>query len=87
MTTGKLEWDIYGVKQKILNREVTYSDPFYVGLYKCQVKVVWDYYNTKKVGCFICVVKGDFDDKLNWPFIYTDSNLFLSVKTGMIMIT
>ncbi|KAI6661204.1 TNF receptor-associated factor 4-like [Oopsacas minuta] len=36
LSTGQLEWKIEGVKQKIENKEYTYSDPFYVGLYKCQ---------------------------------------------------
>ena len=67
---GGLDWKIKGVKQKIKKKEDTYSDPFYVGLYKCQGNIEWDYNNTGKVGCFICIMKGEFDDKLNWPFIF-----------------
>ena len=37
--TGRLEWNIQGVKQKIQKTETTYSDPFYVGLYKCQCSI------------------------------------------------
>ena len=65
-STGQLEWKIKGVKQKIEKKEDTYSGPFYVGLYKCQGNIYWD---TGKVGCFICIMKGEFDDKLKWPFI------------------
>ena len=43
--TGRLEWNIQGVKQKIQNIETTYSDPFYVGLYKYQCSLEWGYWN------------------------------------------
>ena len=64
---GRLEWKVKEVKQKIQNKEVTYSDPFYVGLYKCQGSIEWDCNNTGKVGIFIHIMKGDFDSKLHWP--------------------
>ena len=70
VSTGRLEWNIKGVKQKIEKKEYTYSDPFYVGMYKCQLMIVWDWINTGKVGCWIRNMKGEFDDKLKWPFIY-----------------
>ena len=70
VSTGGLEWKIQGVKQKIKKKEIIYSDPFYVGLYKCQGYIYWDINNTGKVGCFIFIMKGEFDDKLKWPFIY-----------------
>ena len=70
LSSGGLEWKITGVKQKIKKKEDTFSDPFYVGLYKCQGSIEWDCDNTGKVGCFICIMKGEFDDKLKWPFIY-----------------
>ena len=70
LRTGSLEWKVEGVKQKIQNREETYSDPFYVGLYKCQIRVCWDYYSTGDVWVFIHIIKGDFDDKLHWPIRY-----------------
>ena len=70
LVSGGLEWKIKGVKQKICKKEYTYSDPFYVGLYKCQGSIVWDCNDTGEVGCFIHIMKGEFDDKLKWPFIY-----------------
>ena len=70
LVSGGLEWKIKGVKQKIEKKEDTYSDPFYVGLYKCQGNIYWDINNTGKVGCFIRIMKGEFDEKLKWPFIY-----------------
>ncbi|KAI6661218.1 TNF receptor-associated factor 4-like [Oopsacas minuta] len=42
LPTGQLEWKIKGVKEKIENKEDTYSDPFYVGLYKCQGYIKWN---------------------------------------------
>ena len=68
--SGQLEWRIKGVKQKMEKKEDSYSDPFYVGLYKCQGYIVWDCSNTGKVGCFIYIMKGEFDEKLKWPFIF-----------------
>ena len=70
VSTGQLEWKIKGVQQKIEKKENIYSDPFYVGLYKCQGSIVWDCDNTGKVGCFVHILKGKFDNKLKWPFIY-----------------
>ena len=70
VSTGGLDWKITGVQQKIEKKETSYSDPFYVGLYKCQGYIVWDYNNTGKVGCGIHIMKGEFDDKLKWPFIF-----------------
>ena len=70
LVSGGLEWKVTGVKQKIEKKEYSYTDPFYVGLYKCQGKIVWDFNNTGKVGCYIRIMKGEFDDKLKWPFIY-----------------
>ena len=69
LVSGGLEWKIKGVKQKIEKKEYSFSEPFYVGLYKCQGNIVWDFSNTGKVGCGICIIKGEFDDKLKWPFI------------------
>ena len=70
LVSGQLEWRITGVKQKIEKKEYTFTDPFYVGLYKCQGYIRWDYNNTGKVGCFIRIMKGEIDDELKWPFIY-----------------
>ena len=70
LVSGGLEWKIAGVKQKIEKKEITYTDPFYVGMYKCQGCIEWNYKNTGKVGCFIHIMKGEFDDKLKWPFIF-----------------
>ncbi|KAI6658971.1 TNF receptor-associated factor 3 [Oopsacas minuta] len=70
LATGQLEWKIKGVKQKIENKESSYGDPFYVGLYKCQGNIEWNYDNTGKVVVAICIVKGAYDDKLHWPIIY-----------------
>ena len=70
LASGKLEWKVQGVKQKIEKKEDSYTGPFYVGPYKCQGSIEWDSNNTGEVGCFIHIMKGEFDDKLKWPFIY-----------------
>ncbi|KAI6646816.1 TNF receptor-associated factor 1-like [Oopsacas minuta] len=75
---GQLEWKIKGVKQKIENKEDTYSDPFYVGLYKCQGYIQWNRMNTFEVGVFIFIMKGDYDDKLHWPIRYKYTFILLN---------
>ena len=70
LPTGRLEWKVEGVKQKIQNREETYSDPFYVGLYKCQSSIDWGFSIGGNVRVYIYIMKGDFDDKLHWPIRY-----------------
>ena len=57
VSTGRMEWKIRGARQKIESKQVTYSDPFYVGLYKCQGNIEWDCKASGKVGCFICTVE------------------------------
>ena len=70
MPKGKLEWKVEEVKQRIQNKGDTYSDPFYIGLYKCQGSIEWDCKNTERVGVFIQIMSGDFDAKLHWPIRY-----------------
>ena len=70
LPTGRLEWNIQGVELKIQNKETTYSDPFYVGLYKCQCSIDWNCMNLGNVKVRIHVMRGDFDDKLHWPIRY-----------------
>eukprot|EP00800_Vazella_pourtalesii_P021558 TRINITY_DN807_c1_g1_i5.p1 TRINITY_DN807_c1_g1~~TRINITY_DN807_c1_g1_i5.p1 ORF type:complete len:309 (+),score=85.60 TRINITY_DN807_c1_g1_i5:473-1399(+) len=70
LPTGRLEWNVKEVKQKIENKDITYSDPFYVGLYKCQCIIYWDFESTDNVGVFIRIMRGDFDEKLHWPIRY-----------------
>ena len=70
LPTGRLEWNVKEVKQKIENKDITYSDPFYVGFYKCQSIIHWDCDNTENVGVFIRIMRGDFDEKLHWPIRY-----------------
>ena len=70
LPTGRLEWNIKGVKQGIRNKEQTYSDPFYVGFYKCQGYISWNSGNLGYVAVWMCIMKGNFDDKLHWPIRY-----------------
>ena len=70
LPTGRLEWNVKEVKQKIENKDKTYSDTFYVGLYKCQSIIYWNHDNTGNVGVFIHIMIGDFDEKLHWPIRY-----------------
>ena len=70
LPTGRLEWNVKEVKQNIRDKKRTFSDPFYVGLYKCLSSIDWDYDNTGNVGVYIYILRGDFDAKLHWPIRY-----------------
>ncbi|KAI6661281.1 TNF receptor-associated factor 4-like [Oopsacas minuta] len=78
LSTGQLEWKIKGVKQKIENKEYTYSDPFYVGLYKCQGCIEWNWLNLGRAYVYICIMKGGYDDKLHWPIRYKYTFILLN---------
>ena len=65
---GSLNWKVTGVLDKIKNKETIYSEPFFVGLYKCQSSIAWDYEGRGYVGCFLHILKGDWDDRLTFPF-------------------
>ena len=69
---GNLEWKIRRVKKKISQKEDTYSDPFYVGMYKFQGWVQW-VSDDNYVGLFLSIMKGEWDDALKWPIRYTGS--------------
>ena len=77
VSSGRLDWKIRGVKQKIHNKETSFSDPFYVGLYQCQGHIECD---SSGVGCFIDLMKGEFDEKLNWPFLYRCNFVLLNQR-------
>ena len=76
--TAILQMNIKGVKRKIEQNQRTYSDPFFVGLYKCQGYIDWDCDRTGRLGCGVCIVKGEFDDTLKWPFIYRQKFILLN---------
>ena len=70
LPTGRLEWNLKEVKQNIENKDKTFSDPFYVGLYKCQSSISWNFDNTGNVGVFIRIMRVDFAEKLHSPIRY-----------------
>ena len=69
---GSFEWKISGVKNKISQNKDTYSDPFYVGLYKFQGSIQWNI-TEHYVGLFLHIMKGEWDDTLKWPLRYKRS--------------
>ena len=69
--------EISGVKNKISQKECTYSDPFYVGLYKFQGWVQW-VCGDSVVGLFISILKGECDGTLKWPIRYKSSMVLIN---------
>ena len=80
LPTGRLEWKVEGVKQKIRNRERYFSDPFYVGLYKCQGCIDWDFWSRGNVFVIIHIIKGDFHVKL--PIRYKRTVVLINQING-----
>ena len=77
---GSLFWKITGVREKIRSRVKSLSDPFYVGLYKCQCELVWNHENQGNLGCFLHIMVGDCDDKLTWPFRWKYTLILINQK-------
>ena len=71
------EWTISGVENKISQKEITYNDPFYVGLYKLHGCIDWDY-KDNHVGLFLYIMKGEWDDALRWPIKYKSSLVLIN---------
>ena len=68
----------------INQRKEVYSDPFYVGYYKCQGSINWmlkdgNYF----MGCFLAILKGEWDDNLKWPFLYNLKITLVSQVPGV----
>ena len=69
------------INSKISKGLDTYLDPFYVGLYKCRVRFDWGA-ETGFMGCFLCIMKGEWDDKLVWPFRFKMEVNLVNQETG-----
>ncbi|KAI6649476.1 TNF receptor-associated factor 4-like [Oopsacas minuta] len=78
LPSGQLKWKIDGVRKRIRTNDTIFSDPFYVGLYKCQGYIDWNFKNKGQVGIFIIFINGEYDDKLHWPVRYKYSFILLS---------
>ena len=73
------EWKISGMKNKISQKKCNYySDPFYVGLYKFQGFIDWDYSRDDHIGLFLYIMKGEWDDELKWPIKYKSSLVLIN---------
>ena len=77
VSTGSLKWTISGVRSKISQKRGTYSDPFYVGLYKFQGCVQWNE-EGNHVGLYLHIMKGEWDDALKWPIRYKSPQLIIN---------
>ena len=67
---GSLKWKITGVTAKIQNMEESFSDIFNVGHYRFQCRIRWDCKGRGFMGCFLHIIRGDWDARLAWPFSY-----------------
>ena len=71
------EWKISRVKDKLSQKEDTYSEPFYLEFYKFQGRVQWNK-TENYVGLYLCIMKGECDDALKWPIRYTKSVVLIN---------
>ena len=67
--TGRIVWEIGQVRNKIESKVVSFSEEFNVGLYNCQGRINWEA-DVGHMGCYLCILKGDWDESLSWPFRY-----------------
>ena len=74
---GCLEWKVDGVKSRFSFDNNTYSDEFYVGLYKFQAYIDWSS-SKNHAGLFLCIMRGDHDDTLRWPLRYKYSIVLIN---------
>ena len=74
---GNLQWKISRIKEKLSQKVNIYSEPFYVGLYKFQGNVLWNS-NNDIVGLYLRIMKGEWDNTLNWPIRYKCSMVHIN---------
>ena len=67
-TFGGIVCEIPGLKEKIKINQTYKTKEFYVGLYNFQATIYPRRNNEQHLGIFIQIVRGQFDDKLIWPF-------------------
>ena len=68
LTFGGITCEIPGLREKLKRDQTCRSKEFYVGLYNFQAIIYPRKNNEEKLGIFIQIVRGQFDDKLVWPF-------------------
>ena len=68
LTFGGIIYEITGLREKLKINQTYRTKEFYVGLYNFQATVYPRMNNEEKLGIFIQIVSGHFDDKLVWPF-------------------
>ena len=77
-------WKISEMNLVINQRKEVYSDPFYVGYYKCQGFINWMLKDGKYfMGCFLAILKGEWDDNLKWPFVHNLKITLVSQVPGV----
>ena len=77
-------WKISEMNLVINQRKEVYSDPFYVGYCKCQGSINWMLKDGKYfMGCFLAILKGEWDDNLKWPFLYNLKITLVSQVPGV----
>ena len=76
---GSVQLKISGIRNKISENENTFSDPFYVGLYRFQCYVRWvSTQNENYISLYNCIMKGEWDDTLEWPIRYKCSMVLIN---------
>ena len=67
-TFGGIICEISGFREKMKTNQSYKTKEFYVGLYNFQATIYPRNDNQEKLGIYIQIVRGQFDDKLVWPF-------------------
>ncbi|KAI6651543.1 TNF receptor-associated factor 6 [Oopsacas minuta] len=63
-----VSWVVTGVAQQIEERAKIWGPYFYVDGYKFQIMLAFGYEDTSYVALFLCLVRGERDQDMIWPF-------------------
>ena len=67
-TCGGIVFELPGIQEKLKSNRTYQITEFYAGLYKFQGTIRSKHNNENKIGVFVQIQKGKFDDDVIWPF-------------------
>ena len=71
-----ITWVIHDVVQRVQDKAKVWGPHFYVDGYKFQIMLAFGYEDNAFLALFLCLVRGEKDQDLQWPF-YLDKEKFV----------
>ena len=75
-------WLIPGVSEQIKLCSKLWSPCFYIDGYKFQVMTAFGYEGTSYLALFLCLVRGEMDQELDWPFRLDRDKFVFSLRNN-----